>query len=107
MESVSLELLEKIEAENALPEQAQEEQVTTEQPETELDEYPLPDASLNENDLNEHGYEDRDMLPLSAEKATMSEETSPFAVDSLDIVVNHLVNNDLTESFFRPVNIIG
>ena len=37
----------------------------------------------------------------------MSEKASPLAVDSPDIVVDHLMDNGLTECRFRPVNIVG
>ena len=44
-------------------------------------------------------------LALSAEQFAMSEQTSPLPVDCLDVVVNHLVDDDLAEIFLRPVHI--
>ena len=44
-------------------------------------------------------------LALSAEQPTMSEQTSPLSVNGLDIVVYHLMYDDFTEIFIRPINI--
>ena len=46
-------------------------------------------------------------LALSAKQFTMTEQTSPLPVDSLNVVVNHLVDDDLAEIFLRPVHIGG
>ena len=79
VETVPLEMLEKIEAVNALPEQVQ---AATEQTETTLDVYPVPDVSLSGDDLKTQGYEDGDLLPLSPEKAQelMEQDFSVYSI---------------------------